>query len=219
VFAQGAAGHWEGAIAAPMGDVLIELDLASDAEGALIGTFSNVSKGLKGFPFSNVTIEGRAMRLEIAANRGNETFRGTLSEDGATIAGEFLISVYAVPFRVTRTGEARIAPAPRNSAIDKALEGTWRGTLEIEGQALPVVVTLTNRVDRTAAGTWSTDGGAALPLSITDDGGRLTLASPAGLGTYVGVVNGARTEMSGTLTSGEVTASLTLTRSDAADGR
>ena len=86
VFAQGAAGHWEGAIAAPMGDVLIELDLTSDTRG-------------------------------------------------------------------------------------------------------------------------------------TSPGPSATLASAAGLGAYAGVVNRARTEMSGTLTSGKVTASLTLTRSGAEDGR
>ena len=48
--ATNAAGHWDGAIHAPVEDVIVSVDLAPDESGKLSGTFSNPAQKLRGFP-------------------------------------------------------------------------------------------------------------------------------------------------------------------------
>jgi len=65
--------------------------------------------------------------LEIKADEGC-TFHGTLSDATAmTVTFVTTQGRHAIPFSVMRTGDARIAPAPRSAPIGKELEGTWHG--------------------------------------------------------------------------------------------
>ena len=172
-----------------------------------------------GLPLASVTVDGRSVSLEIKTGAGGEAFKGALSADGRSLSGDFLVSVYSVPFSLTRTGDARIEPAPRSPAIDKALEGAWSGTLDVDGRELPVVVTMTNHADGTATGDWANDGGVRIPITIAYQGSSLTLGTTVSTGSYFGTVSAQGTEIVGVFTEGALNAPLTLRRAATAGRR
>ena len=212
-----AAGHWEGGIQAPSGAVEVSLDLAVGADGKLGGTFTNDSSQLTGLPLWNVTLEGSALRVELkAGGDGVQTFAGTIGSDGHTVAGDFLISVYAVPFTLTRTGAAKIEPPPVSAAIDSKLAGQWHGALGIQGKSFPVVVALTNHKDGTATGSWSTAGGVAIPITIENSGRSLKIASHVAPAVYTAELSADGGTLAGTFTEGPVHQTLALQRGTSA---
>ena len=119
------AGHWEGAIHAPVEDVQVSVDLAFDGDGKLVGTFSNPGQRIAGYPLWSATVDGRSVKLDLKfSDAAVQSFDGELAADGRSMTGEFLISVYAVPFTLTRTGDAKIAATPKSPAIDSSLGGS-----------------------------------------------------------------------------------------------
>jgi hypothetical protein len=208
LFAQSAvdpSGHWEGTIQAPNMDVAIAIDLARNDKGQLAGTFAQPSEGVKGLPLSTVAIDGRSLHMQLKpGGSGGGTFNGIVSADGKSLAGEFIMSEggYTVPFALTRTGDAAIPPAPKNAPISKALEGTWKGALEVAGTRMRLVLTLANQPDGTATGTIaSPDGtGVDIPIAMTQKASDLTIDVATVGASFVGVLNAAGTELSGTWT-------------------
>ena len=207
------AGHWEGGIQAPSGTVDVSLDLAVGADGKLGGTFTNDSSQLTGLPLWSVTLEGSTLRVELKARGdGVQTFAGTIGSDGRTVSGDFLINVYAVPFTLERTGAAKIEPPPVSRAIDAKLAGEWRGALEIQGKSFPVVIALTNHKDGTATGSWSTAGGAAIPITIENSGRSLKIASHVAPAVYSAELSADGATLAGTFIEGSVRQTLALNR-------
>jgi hypothetical protein len=215
--AGGLAGHWEGAIHAPLEDVSVAVDIAADAAGKLGGTFSNASQKLNGYPLWSASIDGDTVKLELkVADPGMRTFDGRFSSDGEMITGQFLIDVHAVPFTLRRNGEARIAPPPRRAAIDPKLAGSWNASLTVGAQSLPLTLTLTNHADRTATGAWAAGGAPATPVAIATQGATLTLTSPVVPSTFTGTLSADGTQISGTLHEGATPRPVVFTR--VADG-
>jgi hypothetical protein len=206
-------GHWEGSIQTSAEDLVVSVDIAVDETGKLAGTFSNPSQQLKDFPLWNVAFTGRSLELEIkTGDPGVQAFVGTLAADGRSIVGDFRVSVYAVPFRLERTGDARVAAAPRSPEVDATLAGEWSGSITTGGREMPIVLTLTNHADRTATGTWAAGDGVATPVAITANGASLTLASPVAPAEYRGAVSADGTRISGTIKQGSREQPLTFTR-------
>lgn len=214
------SGHWEGAIAAPTMDVKIELDLAKDGKGVMAGTFGSPTQSVKGLPFSTVAVDGTGVTLELRTSSGG-TFHGVVSEDGKSIAGNFASrdGQYSLPFTVTRTGDARITPAPKSAPIGEALEGTWNGTLEADGKTERLVLRMANQPGGFATGTIvDLDGsGVEIPIGMSQKGSNVTIEIPSVGASYAGVLNAAGTEITGTWTQGQGPAVLTLTFRRAAD--
>jgi hypothetical protein len=197
------AGHWEGAIHAPLEDVAVAVDLVAGEGGKLGGTFSSPSQRLNGFPLWSASIDGDAVKLELKfADPGVRTFDGRMAADGLSIKGQFLIGVQAVPFTLNRSGEAQIASTPKSAAIDAKLAGAWRGSLDIGGQSLPFTLTLTNHADGTATGTWSAGGAPEIPIAVAYDNATLTLTTPVTPATFTGSLSADGKQLSGTLNEG-----------------
>jgi hypothetical protein len=208
------SGHWEGAIQIPNMEMKIEIDLTKNGKGELTGTFSQPAQGVKGLPLSTVGVEGRSVRFVFKGGDAPATFEGALSDDGQSIAGEVNQGTYTLPFKLARTGDARIARAPKSAPIGKELEGTWNGTLEVEGKQMRLVVKMANQPDGTASGTIvSQDGsGVEIPIAMTQKGSNLTIDVTQVGASYVGILNEAGTELVGTYTQGPVAAPLTFKR-------
>ena len=164
--AAGPSGHWEGAIQVPGQEIKIEIDLQGTGD-KWEGTITIPAQGLKGLPLSGVAVTGESVRFAIGGIPGEPQFKGTLSKDAKAISGDFAQGGGTVPFSVARTGEAKIEPLPKSTPITKDFEGSWEGTLDIQGKTLRLVFKLSNQKDGIATGTIvSVDqGGVEIPIA------------------------------------------------------
>jgi hypothetical protein len=209
-------GHWEGAITAPFGEVVIEIDLARSAKGEIMGTFGNPAQNLRGFPLSQIVVDGRAIGFALKpSGGGGGSFQGILLTDGKSMTGDFATPMGTVAFNLTRTGEARFEAAPRNAPITSALEGTWTGTLSAGGKEIRLVLRMANQADGTASGVIVDPAqGVEVSLGLTVNGSTLTLnATPLKGNFFSGVLNQTGTELAGTYTEGSLTLPLIFKRS------
>jgi hypothetical protein len=216
------SGHWEGAIQMqPNMEIKIEIDLAKNSKGELAGTFSQPAQQVKGLPLSTVAVEGRSVRFVVKGGPEAATFQGTLSPDGKSISGDAAQGAYTIPFTLTRAGDARIVPAPKNAAIGKELEGTWNGALDVNGVQMRIILKMANQPDGTAAGTVvSPDGsGVEIPIAMTQTASNVTIDVPSVAASFAGVLNTAGTEMAGTWTQQGSALPLTFKRAAATEGK
>lgn len=181
------SGHWQGAVEVPGKPVTIEVDLAKNARGELIGTLDNPSDGTKGLPLAQVAVAGREVRFVVTSRSGGGSFRATLRGDGQAMAGELTLAHggQQLAFQLARSGNARIAPPLRSPAITKQLAGSWTGTITAEGKHLTIGLTLANQPDGTATGTLTSDG-LELPVAIAQTRAQVRIDVPSVSGTYVG---------------------------------
>jgi hypothetical protein len=216
------SGHWEGSIQVqPNMTINVEFDLAKNAKGEFAGTFSQPAQSVKGLPLATVTVERRAVRFVVKGGPEAATFQGTLAEDGKSISGEASQAGHSIPFTLTRTGDARIAQAPRNAPIGKELEGTWNGAIDVNGTPMRLTLTMANQPDGSAVGTIvSPDGsGVEIPVGIAQNASNVRIEIASIGASYAAIVNAASTEMSGTWTQGPTSFPLTLRHAAAAESR
>jgi hypothetical protein len=206
-------GHWEGGIAAPSGEIRIELDLGRKPGGAFFGTLGNPAKKLTGLPLAAVTVQGDSVRFEIKGSLGSEVFQGTLLPDGRTLAGEFSTQGGAAPFSLTRTGDARFEATPRSPAITRQLEGAWSGSVEADGKRITLLLKLTNHGDGTSTGVLVSAEGMEIAITrIAQDGASVRLDVSRVGGAYEGKLDSEAGELAGTWTQGPVSLPLTFKR-------
>jgi uncharacterized protein len=214
--AAGPSGHWEGTIQASGMDVPVEIDLATSSQGEFAGTFGQPAQHLKGLPLVGVSVHGTSIAFQIKGGApGDRTFKGTLSAEGTTMSGEFTSrQVGTIAFTLTRTGDARIDATPASAAIGKELEGTWTGTLEVNGMQLRLALTTSNQADGTATGGLvNLDEGLELPITaIVQKASAVTFDVMAIGGSYSGSLNSEGTELIGAFTQGSQTAPMTFRR-------
>jgi hypothetical protein len=206
-------GHWEGTIAAQFGTVRIELDLMQSADGKPTATFSVPERKLSGLPMLTLTVDGASVAFEPAAIGAR--FKGDVSADGNEMAGLFEASAGTVPVTLIRKGDAHVAAVVKSPAIEKRLEGTWNGTLDVDG-GKRVRLTLTNQPDHTSLGTMVSvdEAGLTLPVSVTQMGARVKFDVPAVASSYSGSLSADDMELVGTyVTSSGFELPLTLRRS------
>jgi hypothetical protein len=210
------SGHWEGAIHAPFGEISIEIDLAKNGEGAFVATYGNLNDNLKGFPLANVAIEGRSVHLELKANGGG-TFEGKLSADAKSIPGVFITAAggFSVAFDLTRTGDAKIEPAPKSPPIGKQLEGIWNGTMNVDGTQRRYILTMSNRPDGASTGNIvNVDDGLEIPVSnLTHKASTLTFDAVGG--SYSGTLDPEGMHLAGTYRQGPLALPLIFQRAAA----
>lgn len=183
----GAAAHWKGTIALP-NNLEVEVDLVKQDAG-WAGAISVPAQGLTGVPLANVTVDGKAVSFVVSQIPGSPSFKGALSDDGASFSGDFAHGDTTAPFKLARAGEGKIPPPQKSSPITKDLEGTWAGVLDAGGTMLRLTLKLASAPDGTAKGTMiSVDqGNAEIPIyAITQTGTHLDLLVLAVAGKYSG---------------------------------
>ena len=102
-------GHWDGAVTAGDETIPVSFDVVETAEGGLSGTFSGGPEGVSHLPLSAAALTGRSVRLVVpGGDAGDAVFTGTLANDGPAIAGEVAFAGQSYPYRLKRTGPARL---------------------------------------------------------------------------------------------------------------
>ena len=206
------SGHWEGTIQVPDMPVQVEVDLTRNSKGELTGTFTQTQR-LNGLPLANLAVDNRAVTFQIKGSpAGERLFKGDVSDDGQSMTGKFAQAGYSIPFALKRTGDARLEAAAKSARIGAALEGTWNGTLEVNGVQRQLVLTMANQADGSSTGSFmNVEEGLEIPISaIAQVDSKVTLEIKAVAGSYSGVVNSDGSEISGTLTQGSATLPLTF---------
>ena len=168
------AGHWEGSVEVPGQALAIVVDLAPK-EQAWVGTISIPAQNLKGFPLADITVKESAVGFGMKGVPGDPRFTGTLSPDGKSIAGQLSQGGGTLPFTLAWKGEAKIEEPPRSTEITKELEGSWEGSLDVQGNVLRLVLKLANQPGGATGVLVSVDqGGVEIPVtSITQTGSQL----------------------------------------------
>lgn len=118
------AGHWEGAISLPGTKLAIDVDFAAQ-DGGWKGDISIPLQGAKDLPLDKIAVDGSTVSFAIPGIPGDPAFKGALSADGRTIAGDFSQGGGSFPFELTK-GEK---PA-------EAAKGTLAGFDEFVNAAL-----------------------------------------------------------------------------------
>ncbi len=210
------SGHWEGAIAAPSGEIRVEIDLGKKA-GELFGTLGNPARKLKGLPLAAVSADGNSVRFEIRGSAGSESFQGTLSADGKTLTGEFSTHGGSAPVSLTRTGDARFEATLRSPAIAKELEGAWTGTLDADGRQMRLVLKMSNHADGTATGSLISAEGMEIPITrIAHEAASLRLDVSRVGGSYEGKLSPDRSEIAGSWSQAQLAFPLVFKRAGSA---
>jgi hypothetical protein len=208
-----AGGHWEGSIQVPGQELQVAVDLKGDGK-KWEGTIAIPVQGLKGFPLSEISVQGDAVGFAMKGVPGVPTFKGTLSKDGKSLAGDFSQGGGTVPFALTRTGEARFDPPPKSTPITADLEGSWEGPLDVQGKVLRLVVKISRQPDGTGTGTLiSVDqGNAEIPIAaVQQAGAKVKLLVPMIVGTFDGELK--EGQLAGTWSQGPGSWPLALKRS------
>jgi hypothetical protein len=211
--AAGPAGHWKGAIQVPGQELQVEVDLAAKGSAAWVGTITIPAQNLRAFPLSAIEAQGSAVSFAMKGIPGEPAFKGRLSDDGASLAGDFTQGAAHLPFQLKRTGEAVIALTPKSTAIAKELEGSWEGALNAGGSVLRLKLKLANRPEGGATGTViSLDQGTAeiAITTVVQTAARLKLELPSIGASYAGELKDG--QLVGDWTQGAGTLPLTFAR-------
>jgi hypothetical protein len=183
------SGHWEGRIQMPNHELPVIVDLAKSAAGDWIGSVS-IPDSITDVPLIDIVVSERAVRFS-AALPGKTTFDGNLSAGAAGVAGSVSNAEGAVPFQLTRAGEASVKLPPPSSALPKAFSGTWEGAVDHDGKSRRVLIRLWPAADGTALGAIVAvdQGNLEIPATtVTVHDNELALDVRALSGTYRGTL-------------------------------
>jgi hypothetical protein len=203
------SGHWAGVLEAQGQQFSFDVDVAKNATGEFTGAVTIPVQRITGLPL-HVSVDGKSVRFYA---RRDQVFRGDLSSDGKSIAGEFTAETTTLTYRLTRTGDAQLAGPAKSPAVTSSLVGVWNGVVEPGGRSASVTLTIANHADGTSTGLLVNDsqGGLELPLTISQAESRVALNVTVLEASFAGEL-GPAGDLTGTWKEGERTIPVTFTR-------
>jgi uncharacterized protein len=204
------AGQWFGTLPAGPG-LDTEINLARKGT-EWYGTISVPQQGTKGLPLSDVTVKGQIVSFAIKGAPGDPRFSGTLSEDGKTISGTFSQGGGSLALSLAWKGEAKFEVPEKSTPLTKDFEGSWEGTLDVNGTVLRLRVNLANGSPGATGVLVSLDqNNVEIPIStITQTKTRLKLVLTTISGAFDGELKAG--EIAGTWTQGPLSRPLVFKR-------
>jgi hypothetical protein len=132
------AGHWAGSIDVPGMKIECTLDFSQKADGAWTGSISIPAQNARDLPLGGISQNVKEVGFGITGIPGNATFKGTLSDDGAKIAGSYTQSGQTFPFSLNRAespvAKAKAALSGFDALVEKGLK-----SLNVPGAAVAIV--------------------------------------------------------------------------------
>lgn len=132
------AGHWEGTIDIPGMKLEVDIDFSQDAHGSWKGDISIPMQKAKDLPLANIGIEGNKVTFSISGVPGDPTFKGTFSEDGNTISGNFTQGGKTFPFTLTRKADPVAKAKKALEGFDDIVNDAIK-TFKVPGLAIAIV--------------------------------------------------------------------------------
>ncbi len=206
------AGHWEGAIQTPGGDLAVIIDLGQNDKSEWIGDIDIPDRNMKDAPLANIKVDGAKVTFALAGAATAPAFSGEIAPDGKAIKGDFTVGDNSMPFSLKWVSEPKVAVPVRSASLPKELEGTWEGAIDTPNGTLRIQVKLANTADGATGTAISVDqGGVELPISdIKSEGDKLAFQVKVVGGSYEGTVNKEAGTATGTWTQGDNSLPLNL---------
>ena len=218
-FAQtGPAGHWEGTLPVPNREIQIVVDLAQDAKGLWIGTFSQATQNGPTVPLADIKVDDKSVKFRIAAGGANAPDFDCGLENPGSMRCTLTTPGGALTSTLKRTGEAKVDLPKSSPAVSGELEGNWEGSLETPGGALKLVVHFKNQPDKTVKATLDSPDQNSVDLPLTDivqKGPAVEFQLRLVNGGFKGTLNKEATQLGGEWTQGGNSLPLTLKKSAA----
>lgn len=119
-------GHWEGSIDIPGMTLELNIDFKAKEDGTWEGDISIPIQKAKDLPLTDISIAGKDVSFAISGVPGDPTFKGTLSDDGTKITGDFTQNKQTFPFTLSReispVVKAKKAIADFDKIVERGLE-------------------------------------------------------------------------------------------------
>jgi len=133
------AGHWVGEVELPGTKLGFDVDLVVKPDGAWSGDISIPMQNAKDLPLGNIMVKGKEVSFEITGVPGSPTLKGTLSDDGQKVSGQFMQGGQSFPCAMSRSAglkdKAKQALSGFDAIVNKGLQG-----LNVPGVAIAVIV-------------------------------------------------------------------------------
>jgi len=198
-------GHWKANIEAMPGMKLtFGLNVGKIPDGSYKASLDVLEQAAKGIPATAVSTSGKEMEIKWEALQ--MSFKGTLSDDGNKIDGEWKQRGKPEKIAFSRL-DAPATLIPQNVSYDpdpnqpNDLRGQWTGKLDIPNQKLRIIVKLGKTPAGEFAGTMSSpdQGGGELPMaSATIEPPKVVMEWPAIRGKFEGVITNEGSVLDGT---------------------
>ena len=199
----GLRGHWTGGEIPGRDPITLEVDLDKGPDG-WVGSLSMPAQNVSGIPLDAITYVGGKCSFRVKGMPNDPTYRGTLSQDGKIIEGQYTEGSLKVPFKFIRTGEPRIEVAEMSPKVAQEFLGDWDGTLKL-GRGGRAILRISNDESGSHVALISVDeGNGEVPATgIDQQGSELTIVfKPLGGARYVAQISRDGTELKGTFSVG-----------------
>ena len=189
------AGDWQGTLTAGPAELRLVLHVTGNAGTGYRATMDSPDQNVTGMPVEAVSREGT--RMTFALPQIGATFEGTLHESGQSVAGTWSQGGASLPLELSRraTGQTEPVRVPRPGEMD----GSWSGTVQLQGQPLEMVFRIVTYEDG-FGGTLDVPAhnASGLPISqLTRDGDGIRIEMRQLGGTFEGTLDEGRSSITG----------------------
>jgi hypothetical protein len=146
-------GDWHGSLDAGGKTLRLVLHIPATTVGTQTGTIDSLDQGLSGIPVTALIVKDSKLTFAVDSLPVHASYEGTVKPGGAGIDGTW---TQGQPMTLNFAHGAGTDAAPK-SATPSDIDGTWAGTLDVNGQTLHILLKLTNAADGLTAQVQSPD--------------------------------------------------------------
>jgi hypothetical protein len=204
------AGDWHGSLNADGKTLRVVLHIAAAKDGTLTGTFDSLDQGVFAIPVAAVVLKDSKLTLTVDALPVHASYEGTVKPGGSGIDGTW---TQGQPMTLNFATAAGADGAPK-PATPSDIDGTWAGTIDVNGNTLHILLKVTNTADGLTAQLQSPDQNPmwVKASAITRANGTLTASFTAFGVELSGKIAGDLGSIDGTLSQGGGSMPLVLKR-------
>ncbi len=137
------AGHWEGTIDIPGMKLEVLIDFDQKEDGSWEGKISIPAQKAKDVLLSPIIVIDKDVAFEIEGIPGKPIFKGTISDDGMSLSGEFTQGDQTFPFSLSRAISPKIRAKNALAGFDQVIE---RGLKELNAPGVAMAVVKDDQV-------------------------------------------------------------------------